>query len=247
MPISMGMPDIEKIGCWERMQRWFIECAINDGKKYIFGNIKQVCFQSSSCPRKAISPSLLPKRDEDDRSEFPGSGEGKLVVQHWGSGERGRKEQSECVPYPPFQPVQEAGEKDKGSRQRSVCLTHFCLRQWGDDLTSLTQVSMGVDIPGKEVVPHCWAEIAGLHLTVWRLPQLLRGWGCHMHWGGMQEVADNHGWQERGLLQWSNSPETGATGKIRVGSQIRCKQIPWKLTGLSKPRGCRVFRKSSGT
>lgn len=27
------------------------------------------------------------------------------------------------------------------------------------------------------------------------------------------EVADSHGWQERGLLQWSNSPETESNRK----------------------------------
>lgn len=36
-----------------------------------------------------------------------------------------------------------------------------------------------------------------------------------MHCGEMQKVADSHGWQERGLLKSSNSPETGSNRKDR--------------------------------
>lgn len=34
-----------------------------------------------------------------------------------------------------------------------------------------------------------------------------------MNCGWMKCVADNHGWQERSLLQWSNSPKTGSNRK----------------------------------
>lgn len=71
---------------------------------------------------------------------------------------------------------------------------------------------MGVTIPGKEVMHHCWSEIEGLLLTVWRLHQLLRGLDGrqrfpHALWRDI-ESSDKASWEERGLLQRSNGPET---------------------------------------
>lgn len=51
----------------------------------------------------------------------------------------------------------------------------------------------------------------------------MAGSGFHMHCGGTQKVADKASWEERGLLQRSNGPETvsGRKDQSRESNQLQ--------------------------